>query len=60
MRLKGDEVEIAGVAADAASLIKRIEQSPPFSQATFTAPTTRGAENKESFRIEAHVAARAP
>jgi general secretion pathway protein L len=60
LRLKGDVIEIAGVAADAASLIQRIEQSPPFSHAIFTAPTTRGAENKESFRIEAHVAARAP
>jgi general secretion pathway protein L len=56
MRLKGDVVEISGVAADAASLIQRLEQSPPFSQATFTAPITRGAENKDSFRIEAHVA----
>jgi general secretion pathway protein L len=56
MQLKGDVIEISGVAADAASLISRIEQSPSFSHATFTAPTTRGAENKESFRIEAHVA----
>jgi general secretion pathway protein L len=56
MRLKGDAVEISGVAADAAALVKRIEQSPHFSHATFTAPTTRGADNTETFRIEAHVA----
>ncbi|MDE3176965.1 MAG: PilN domain-containing protein [Pseudomonadota bacterium] len=56
MRLKGDKVEISGLAADAAGLIKHIEQSPHFSRATFTAPTTRGGEERESFRIEAHVA----
>ncbi len=56
IRLKGDTLEISGIAADAAALVKHIEQSPHFSHATFTAPTTRGADNKESFRIEAHVA----
>ncbi len=56
MRLKGDRIEISGVAADAAALVKHIEQSPHFSRAVFTAPTTRGADDKESFRIEAHVA----
>jgi general secretion pathway protein L len=57
MLLKGDKVEISGLAVDAAALIKHIEQSPHFARATFTAPTTRGAEERESFRIEAHVAA---
>jgi len=56
IRLKGDKLEISGVAAEAAALIKSIEQSPHFSAAVFTAPTTRGADAKESFRIEAHVA----
>lgn len=56
MRLKGDKVDISGVAADAAALVKHIEQSPHFSHAVFTAPITRGADNRESFRIEAHVA----
>ena len=56
LQLQGDKVEISGVAADAAALIKQIEQSPHFARATFTAPTTRSADNKESFRIEAHVA----
>ena len=56
MQLKGDKVEIAGLAADAAVLVKHIEQSPHFSRATFTAPTTRSGEERESFRIEAHVA----
>jgi general secretion pathway protein L len=56
LRLKGDKVEIAGLATDAALLVKHIEQSPHFSRATFTAPTTRSDEDRESFRIEAHVA----
>ncbi len=56
MRLKGDRLEISGVASDAAALVKSIEQSPHFSAASFTGPTTRGADGKESFRIEAHVA----
>jgi general secretion pathway protein L len=56
MRLQGDKVEISGLAADAAALVKHIEQSPHFSRATFTAPTTRSGEDAESFRIEAHVA----
>jgi general secretion pathway protein L len=58
MRLEGDKLVIAGVAHDAAKLIQDMEQSPSFSQATFTAPTTRAPEDRgESFRIEAHVAA---
>ncbi len=59
MRLEGDKVEIAGVAADAAALIPALEKSPHFAQATFTAPTTRSEEDKgEVFRISARVAPR--
>jgi general secretion pathway protein L len=56
MRLTGERLEIAGVGADAAALIKQIEQSPHFSRAAFAAPTTRGADDRETFRIEAQVA----
>ena len=56
IRLKGDRLEISGLASDAAALIKSIEQSSHFSAASFTAPTTRGADAKESFRIAAQVA----
>jgi general secretion pathway protein L len=56
MRMKGDEIEISGLAVDAAALVKHIEQSPHFSRATFTAPTTRNGEEREAFRIAAHVA----
>lgn len=56
LRFAGDKVELAGVAADAAGLIRLIEQSPHFSRAAFSAPTTRAADERQSFRIEAHVA----
>jgi general secretion pathway protein L len=56
LRLSGDKLEISGVGADPAGLIKHIEQSPHFSRAEFTAPTTRGPDEREIFRIEAHVA----
>ena len=58
MRLEGDKLSIAGVAADAAKLIRNLEQSSAFSQATFAAPTTRTPDGRgQSFRIETHVAA---
>lgn len=57
MRLEGEKLDIAGVAANAADLIHAIESSSYFSQATFTAPTTRAADGSgETFQIEAHVA----
>ena len=56
LRLTGDKLEIAGVGVEAAALIREIEQSPHFSHAAFSAPTTRGADDRETFRIEAHVA----
>jgi general secretion pathway protein L len=56
LRLTGDKLEFAGVGVEAASLIREIEQSPHFSHAAFSAPTTRGPDDRETFRIEAHVA----
>jgi general secretion pathway protein L len=56
MRVAGDRIEFSGIGADAAGLIKLIERSPHFSHAAFTAPTTRGADDRESFRIQAHLA----
>ena len=56
LRLTGDKLEFAGIGVEAASLIREIEQSPHFSHAAFSAPTTRGADDRETFRIEAHVA----
>ncbi len=59
MRLEGEKLDIAGVAANAADLIHAIESSPHFAQATFTAPTTPAADNSgETFQIEARVEAR--
>ncbi len=58
MQLAGDKLEFSGIATNAAGLVKRLEQSPHFSHAAFTAPTTRGADERETFRIEAHVTPR--
>jgi general secretion pathway protein L len=54
-RIEGRKVEIAGSAADAPALIRLIEQSRQFTQATFFAPTVRGPSGGQSFHIEAHI-----
>jgi general secretion pathway protein L len=55
LRIEGGKVQIAGLAADAPALIRLIEQSRQFTQATFFAPTVRGPSGGESFHIEAHI-----
>jgi general secretion pathway protein L len=55
MRIEGGKVQIAGLATDAPALIRLIEQSRQFTQATFFAPTVRGQNGGESFHIEAHI-----
>jgi general secretion pathway protein L len=54
-RIEGGKVEIAGSATDAPALIRLIEQSRQFTQATFFAPTVRGPSGGQSFHIEAHI-----
>jgi general secretion pathway protein L len=54
-RIEGGKVQIAGLAADAPALIRLIEQSRQFTQATFFAPTVRGASGGQNFHIEAHI-----
>jgi general secretion pathway protein L len=55
LRIEGGKVQIAGSATDAPALIRLIEQSRQFTQATFFAPTVRGPNGGESFHIEAHI-----
>jgi general secretion pathway protein L len=55
LRIEGGKVQIAGLATDAPALIRLIEQSGRFTQATFFAPTVRGPSGGENFHIEAHI-----
>jgi general secretion pathway protein L len=55
LRIEGGKVQIAGSATDVPALIRLIEQSQQFTQATFFAPTVRGPNGGESFHIEAHI-----
>jgi general secretion pathway protein L len=55
LRIESGKVQIGGSAADAPPLIRLIEQSRHFTQATFFAPTVRGPSGGESFHIEAHI-----
>jgi general secretion pathway protein L len=55
LRVEGGKVQVEGSSPDAPALIRLIEQSRRFSQATFFAPTVRGQAGGESFHIEAHI-----
>ena len=53
LRIEDGKVQMVGLAHDSASLIRLIEQSGHFSQATFFAPTVRAPNGSETFHIEA-------
>jgi general secretion pathway protein L len=55
LRIEDGKVQIAGSATDPPSLIRLIEQSKQFTQATFFSPTVRSPSGGQSFHIEAHI-----
>jgi general secretion pathway protein L len=56
LRIEGDKLRVTGVTRDAPSLIRLIEQSQHFTNATFFAPTTRApSDSGDRFNIEARI-----
>ncbi|QRG08065.1 PilN domain-containing protein [Xanthobacter dioxanivorans] len=56
-QMDGDRVQVAGISREAPALVRLMEQSRAFTQATFVAPTTRQpGEAGERFEIEARIA----
>lgn len=56
LQVEGDKVQITGISRAAADLIRLMEQSQKFAQATFIAPTTPLTDARgERFQIEARI-----
>lgn len=56
LRIEKDKLHIAGMTQDAPALVGLIERSAHFTHATFSAPTTRSADDSgERFHIEAGI-----
>ncbi|QJP16352.1 pilus assembly protein PilN [Starkeya sp. ORNL1] len=56
MHIEGDKLQVVGISPEAPTLIRLLEQSSHFTQATFFAPTTRiPQEPGDRFHIEARI-----
>lgn len=56
LEIEGDKVELQGLSQEPPALVRLLEQSQRFTEATFAAPTTRQAgEDAERFHIEARI-----
>jgi general secretion pathway protein L len=56
MHIEGDKLQVIGISPEAPTLIRLLEQSSHFTQATFFAPTTRiPQEPGDRFHIEARI-----
>lgn len=56
MQIERDKLQVTGVSRDAPALIRLLEQSSRFAQATFAAPTTRAPQDAgERFHIAAQI-----
>ena len=53
--IRGDKLQVVGISRDAPALVRLMEQSSRFTQATFVAPTTRAESSGERFQIEAQI-----
>lgn len=55
LRFREGTVELQGSAENASSLVPLLERSPVFENVTFTAPSSRARDNRETFSLKAEI-----